>query len=103
MTSDVRCGRSVMHYYTFVPATIKNTKQSYCQQSCEVLDGSITPLKCFYWYKKGTQISHNIYHREDGPAVMRPDGSVEYWYQGEKLNSSNDEEFFRLLKLKAFW
>lgn len=77
------------------------------------------------WYKKGTNILHKEYgpaieyadgtecwyfdgriHREDGPAVYNNyDFSEykEYWYQGQKIECSSDEEYQRLLKLKAFW
>ncbi len=45
-------------------------------------------------------------HREDGPAVEYDDGRdayKEYWYYGQKIKCSTDEEFKRLIKLKAFW
>lgn len=49
------------------------------------------------WYREG------LLHREDGPAVEYFDGYKEYWYQGQLIQCSSDEEYQRLLKLKAFW
>jgi hypothetical protein len=77
-----------------------------------------------YWLTTNDEL-----HREDGPAVERPDGSKEWWvnderhridgpaaeyfigsskirywyYHGEKIEVSSQEEFERVLKLKAFW
>lgn len=56
---------------------------------------SITGLK--YWYKEG------LLHRLDGPAIDRNDESKEYYYEGKFIIASSDEEYKRLLKLKAFW
>jgi hypothetical protein len=42
-------------------------------------------------------------HREDGPAVEEANGCKEWWYQGKKLDCNSQEEFERLMKLKAFW
>ena len=51
------------------------------------------------FYKKGT----NILHREDGPAFVFVDGT-KYWYLYIKqIQVSSNEEFLRLVKLKAFW
>lgn len=64
-----------------------------------------------YWYKEG------VLHREDGPAVEDLSGRrfsykfdkprlepvIEYWYKGQKINCSSNEEYKRLLKLKIFW
>jgi hypothetical protein len=73
----------------------------------------------------------DLYHRLDGPAIIHNDGS-KYWYQedklhrldgpaiehnhlkghwpakewfyrGKKIYCSSQQEFERLLKLKAFW
>ena len=72
------------------------------------------------WYK------NNRLHREDGPAIEYPNGSKiwcqngkthrlngpaielvngnKYWYyQGKYIKCSSQEEFEKLLKLKAFW
>lgn len=75
-----------------------------------------------YWYKNGTKSIEYIYHRtngpaielangtkrwyingklhrEDGPAIEYPNGS-KYWYiNGEEYF---EEEYLRLIKLKAF-
>ena len=46
-------------------------------------------------------------HRVDGPARIKVylDGTVDqaWFYHGKKMNCSSQEEFERLLKLKAFW
>jgi len=77
------------------------------------------PDETKYWYK------NNKLHREDGPAVEystgnkkwyingllhRVDGpavehdGTKYWYlNGEEIKCSTQEEFERLLRLKAFW
>jgi hypothetical protein len=50
------------------------------------------------WYDKSGYL-----HREDGPAMEYLDGSKFWYYHGEFLNCSSQEEFERLLKVKAFW
>jgi hypothetical protein len=50
-----------------------------------------------YW------VSNNLYHREDGPAVENYDGTKRWYYRGKLIHCSSQEEFERLLKLKAFW
>ena len=42
------------------------------------------------------------HHREDGPAVenSNPD---QWYYHGKQIDCKTNEEFLRLLKLKAFW
>jgi hypothetical protein len=43
------------------------------------------------------------YHRLDGPAIEYINGN-KYWYVNDKrINCSSQEEFERLMKLKAFW
>jgi hypothetical protein len=69
-----------------------------------------------YWYKRG------LYHREDGPAIEFADGSG-HWYQNNRLHRLDgpavdwidrkewyidglmysEEEFLRIVKLKAFF
>lgn len=48
-----------------------------------------------------------VYHREDGPAIvwqesMGADGDW-YYYLGKRIYCSSQEEFQKLMKLKAFW
>ncbi len=50
-----------------------------------------------YWYFNGE------YHREDGPAIEYNDGGKSYWYHGQYIKCDNDEEFKKLIALKAFW
>jgi len=41
-------------------------------------------------------------HRENGPAIEW--GSFkQWWYNGEQLNCTNQEEFEKILKLELFW
>ena len=42
-------------------------------------------------------------HRTDGPALEYADGSKSWYYHGEEIKVSSNEEFFRMLRLKAFW
>ena len=48
------------------------------------------------WWKNGKL------HREDGPAVIRFDEYKSWWINGQFINCKSQEEFERLLKLKAF-
>jgi hypothetical protein len=43
------------------------------------------------------------YHREDGPAIEHYTGKKEWWYRGNRIECSSQEEFERLIKVKAFW
>ena len=57
-------------------------------------------------YNYGDIVFYNekmIFHRLDGPAEIRRDGSCSWYYNGTKLDCSSQEEFEKLLKLKAFW
>jgi len=50
-----------------------------------------------------------IYHREDGPALTRiTENNInvvisEWYYLGEHIDCSSQEEFLKLLNLRAFW
>jgi hypothetical protein len=46
---------------------------------------------------------HNMLHREDGPAIILPDGNKEWYLHGKKINCSTQEQFERLMRLRAFW
>ena len=50
-----------------------------------------------YWYLGF------LLHREDGPAVELFYGYKEWWYHGKWVDCSSQEEFERLIKLKALW
>jgi hypothetical protein len=43
------------------------------------------------------------FHREDGPALEWVNGNKAYYYHDQKIECKTDEEFKRLIKLKAFW
>jgi hypothetical protein len=49
------------------------------------------------WYINGKL------HREDGPAMMFNNDRSYWYYHGNEIDCSSQEEFERLLKLKAFW
>ena len=50
-----------------------------------------------FWYK------NDLLHKEDGPAIEYVNAN-NYWYlNGKEIHCSTQEEFERLLKLKAFW
>lgn len=49
------------------------------------------------WYLDGKL------HRTDGPAVCCRDGSRRWYFHGQYIDCKSQEEFERLLKLKAFW
>lgn len=51
-----------------------------------------------YYFVKGT----SILHREDGASVEVHDGTKEWYFYGKKINCKNQEEFLRIIKLKAF-
>ena len=55
--------------------------------------------KCWY--------INNMLHREDGPAVtwftIDNELRVQWFFNGHFVNCSSQEEFERLIKLKAFW
>ncbi len=42
-------------------------------------------------------------HREDGPAIERSNGAKYWFYNGKNVNCSSNEEFLKLMRLKAFW
>jgi len=46
---------------------------------------------------------HGKLHREDGPAIEYIHGN-RYWYYNDKaIDCGSQEEFERLIKIKAFW
>ena len=49
------------------------------------------------WYLEGKL------HREDGPAIKLSNGYKIYYYLDKRIKCKSDEEYFKLLKLKAFW
>ncbi len=55
------------------------------------------PYGTKWWYINGKK------HREDGPAIEWWNGNKEYYYHDQKIECSSDEEFKRLIALKAFW
>ena len=42
-------------------------------------------------------------HREDGPAIEHINGDKSWYLQGKWIDCSSQQEFERLMKLKAFW
>lgn len=79
----------------------------------ECFPGCIEPRNQ-YW--KTNINGEMVYHREDGPAMifidipdnnpmwgMQGTSKQEWWYLGEKIEVSSQEEFEQFLRLKAFW
>jgi hypothetical protein len=50
-----------------------------------------------HWYINGKL------HREDGPAIEYIGGDKSWYLNDEKIYCKTQEEFERLVKLKAFW
>ena len=50
-----------------------------------------------YWYQNGKR------HRIDGPAIEYFDGYKIWYFKGKEIEVSCQEEFERVVKLKAFW
>lgn len=46
---------------------------------------------------------NRMYHRLDGPAEIWSGKKCLWHYHGKHINCSSQEEFERLLRLKAFW
>ncbi len=44
-----------------------------------------------------------IPHRLNGPAVIFKDGSQKWFFLGKEINVTSQEEFEKILQLKAFW
>lgn len=49
-----------------------------------------------YWYINGQ------HHREDGPAIDCVNGTKYWFLNGERIDCKTQEEFLRIVKLKAF-
>jgi hypothetical protein len=45
----------------------------------------------------------NRFHNMSGPARIFADGTKFWYIDGERIDVSSQEEFERLLELKAFW
>jgi len=50
-----------------------------------------------YWFLDGKR------HRTDGPAIERADGYKRWYLNGKQIDCKSQEEFERLMRLKAFW
>jgi hypothetical protein len=42
-------------------------------------------------------------HCTTGPAVDYANGTLEWWVDGERVPCETQEEFLRMMKLRAFW
>jgi hypothetical protein len=49
------------------------------------------------WYR------HNRLHREDGPAIEYANGEKRWYLHGKYIDCSTQEQFERLMNLRAFW
>jgi hypothetical protein len=74
-------------------------KDWYWYGKCHRQDGpayeDANGFKVWYW--------HGQYHRQDGPAIEDADGYKAWYYHGQKIDCQSNEEFLRIVKLKAFW
>ena len=50
-----------------------------------------------FWYQHGKR------HRFDGPAIEFANGEKLWYLNGEQIHCNTNEEFLRIVKLKAFW
>ena len=50
-----------------------------------------------FWFLNGQR------HREDGPAIEYAYGEKYWYFRGKKIICETNEEFLKLMKLKAFW
>ena len=50
-----------------------------------------------FWYQ------NDEFHREDGPAIEDAYGYKAWYLHGKRINCSSQEQFEKLMKLKAFW
>lgn len=57
----------------------------------------ITIEETKFWY------INNQRHRIDGPAVEYVDGTKMWYINGEQIDCKTNEEFLRIVKLRAFW
>ena len=79
----------------------------------------IEPSGNKYWYKDGILHRENgpaivldtgykawlingLRHREDGPAIEYASGNMSWYLNGENIICKDNEEFLRIIKLKAF-
>ena len=56
-------------------------------------------------YDQPTGIFFSKYkvHNEDGPAAIKRDGTMEWWFDGQKLFVETQQEFECYIRNKAFW
>jgi hypothetical protein len=74
-------------------------KAWYWHGKCHREDGPAVEYangdKIWYW--------HGELHREDGPACEYASGTKSWYYHGQKIHCQSNQEFLKLIKLKAFW
>jgi hypothetical protein len=46
---------------------------------------------------------HGELHRVDGAAIEYANGNRDWYYQGIKIDCSSQQDFLKIIKLKAFW
>lgn len=94
-------GRTVLYKTPAVGFTLTSSdiEKKYIQENGEELVCSRV-LGHISWT---LAFKDDLLHRRSGPAVEHPDGTKSWYYYGEKINCSSQEEFEHLLKLKVFW
>jgi hypothetical protein len=56
-----------------------------------------------HWEVRIWKDKYGNHHRVDGPAVEYINGDNYWWYHGKNIKVKSQQEFEKLLKLKAFW
>jgi hypothetical protein len=49
-----------------------------------------------FWYQ------HGVRHRLDGPAIMTSRGECKWYIHGVHINCNSNEEFLRIVKIRSF-
>jgi hypothetical protein len=78
-------------------------KNGRCNYQSEVLEKHGNKVYILSYITDDPMLRHEFLHREDGPARESANGNCQWWYEGEQIQCSSQEEFEKMLKLKAFW
>lgn len=73
----------------------RSSYREICVGGYEVRISSLYGYKAYY--KK------NKVHRLGGPAVEWENGNVEWYFEGSYVDCDSQEDFERLIKLRALW
>lgn len=92
-------GKQIIHRELGPAMILYGDKYWYRNNKIHRIDGPAIEYKngSKKWYLNGKC------HRLDGPAIEYADGYKEWYIEGELIDCKSQEEFDRLIKLKAFW